>query len=209
MACKCKTKKAGCGCKSVASILKLGRSQGDVGTECPDGYALNQVTGECVSIGITKAQKCPIGYQWHVTQGCIPARQAPIENSPTQTPVDSRYGVNGEKPLRTSVCNGVVAPNGYHYIKTANGCSLAVNYDGNVVTQPTTTNNPLTNLLTSLFGGGATATSGGVSGGGVSGFIEQNKTLLLLAVLGGGAYMLSKGKKPTPKTYDETRSYKY
>ena len=211
MACNC-----GCNGKNKNmsyALTKLGRSQGDVGFECPDGYVWNSITGECEMRQRSEPlpPECPSGYQWHVTQGCIPSRQSPLETTPTQTPVNADYSIYGQKPQRVNICNGVIAPNGYHYIKTSNGCALAVNYDSNVIPTPSQTpNNPISNLISSFFGTGATATdSGAVADGGISGFLAQNKTLLLVAILGGGAYYLSQNKKAQPKTYDRTESYKY
>lgn len=164
----------------------FGRSQGDVGFECPTGFDMNS-NGEC-----------------------IPARQVPLE-PPTNTPMDtstggaySMYGRKLPKPKNNiGRCAGIVAPQGYMIIETANGCAQVVNYDANIVGQPTTANNPIQSLINAVTGN----SSGETTSGGLSGIFE-NKGLIVAAVIVGGFYFLGKGRK-TPKSYSTTTDTKY
>ena len=156
--------------------------------------------------------RCPSGFDMDSNGDCIPSRLPPIEVVPVPVPIDtsangaySIYGMKPPKTLNTGRCNGIVAPNGYHVIETAQGCVMAVNYDSNIVNaNPSTVTNPLGNLISALTGNSASAsgTDSGVSG------LLQNKGLLLAAAVAAGFYFMSKNKR-TPKTYDRTESYKY
>ena len=165
----------------------FGRSQGDVGFECPTGFQMNS-QGEC-----------------------IPARQPPLDAPvPVDTSVGGMYNAYGVKQPKTKNnigrCAGMVAPNGYHVIETAQGCVMAVNYDGNIIGNNTTTptnSNPIQSLINAVTGNTASETSSG----GLSSLLE-NKGLLLAAAVIGGFYFLGKGRK-TPKSYSTTTDTKY
>lgn len=163
----------------------FGRSQGDVGFECPTGFDMNS-QGEC-----------------------IPSRQSPI-TSPVDTSAGGAYNMYGIKQptAKNNIgrCAGMVAPNGYHVIETAQGCVMAVNYDGNIIGNNTTTpinSNPIQSLINAVTGNTASETSSG----GLSSLLE-NKGLLLAAAVIGGFYFLGKGRK-TPKSYSTTTDTKY